>query len=94
MTNTNILSDEQLADYQENGFLVVRNVLSPDETVTLRRIVEEQAKCNAFAPSLEYPEPGKYTISGNTISAHPGLAPIAEHPTIVDCVESLLGERT
>ena len=50
MTNTNILSDEQLADYQENGFLVVRNVLSPDETVPLRRIVEEQAECNAYAP--------------------------------------------
>jgi ectoine hydroxylase-related dioxygenase (phytanoyl-CoA dioxygenase family) len=93
MTNSNILSDEQLADYQENGFLVVRNVLSPDETVPLRRIVEEQAECNAYAPSLKYPAPGKYTVSGNTISAHTGLAPIAEHPTIVDCVESLLGER-
>ena len=93
MTQAGVLGDEQIADYRENGFLVVRNVLPPSETNSLRRIVENQAECNAYAPSLEYPAPGKYTVSGNTISAHPGLAPIAEHPTIVDCVESLLGER-
>ncbi|MDE0504706.1 MAG: phytanoyl-CoA dioxygenase family protein, partial [Candidatus Poribacteria bacterium] len=92
MADTNVFSNEQLADYRENGFLIVRNVLSPDETVALREIAETQAECTAFPLSLEYPEPGKYTVSGNMMSAHPGLAPIAEHPTIVHCIESLLGE--
>ena len=93
MTQAGVLGNEQISDYRDNGFLVVRNVLPPSETNSLRRIVENQAECNAHAPSLEYPAPGKYTVSGNTISAHPGLAPIAEHPTIIDCVESLLGEQ-
>ena len=93
MTQVSVLSDVQIADYRENGFHVIRNVLSPGETLTLRKIVEEQAACNASAPSLEYPEPGKYTVSGNTMSAHPKLAPIAEHPTIVHCIECLLGEQ-
>ncbi len=93
MIQASVLSDAQISDYRENGFLIVRNVLPPDETATLRRIAEEQAECNSFAPSLEYPEPGKYTVSGNTMSADPGLAPIAEHPTIVNCIESLLGEQ-
>ena len=93
MTRASVFSDEQIADYRENGFLVVRNVLPSGETDTLRKIAEEQAECNASPSSLEYPEPGKYTVSGNTMSAHPGLAPIAEHPTIVHCIESLLGEQ-
>ena len=93
MTQVSVLSDVQIADYRENGFLVVRNVLPSGETDTLRKIAEEQAECNASPSSLEYPEPGKYTVSGNTMSAHPGLAPIAEHPTIVHCIESLLGEQ-
>ncbi len=93
MADTNVLSNEQISDYRENGFLVIRNVLSLDETVTLREIAEAQAECNAAESSLEYPEPGKYTVSGNTMSAHPKLAPIAEHPTIVHCIESLLGEQ-
>ena len=93
MTNTNVLGNEQISDYRDNGFLIVRDVLPPSETNTLRRIVENQAECNAHAPSLEYPAPGKYTVSGNAMSAHPGLAPIAEHPTIVNCIESLLGDQ-
>ena len=93
MANINVFTSEQIADYRENGFLIVRNVLSLDETVTLREIAEAQAECNAAESSLEYPEPGKYTVSGNTMSAHPKLAPIAEHPTIVNSIESLLGEQ-
>ena len=93
MSQVNALSDAQISDYRENGFLIVRNVLSPDESVTLRKIVEAQAECKAFSPSLDYPEPGKYTVSGNLMSAQPGLAPIAERPEIVNSVESLLGER-
>ena len=93
MANTNVFTNEQIADYRENGFLVVRNVLPPGETEAVRKIVEAQAEHTAFPLSLEYPEPGKYTVSGNTMSAHPKLAPIAEHPTIIRCIESLLGEQ-
>ena len=91
MTNTVALSDQQMADYHENGYLILRNVLSSDEAVDLRRIVQQRVQCNSYPPSLKYPEPGKYTISGNKM-AEPGLAAIAEHPTVVDAVECLLGQ--
>ena len=90
-SKTSALDDQQVADYRENGYLVIRDVLPSDETHELRRIVQEQARHNAYPPSLKYPEPGKYTISGNKISV-PGLAPIAEHPTVIDAVECLLGQ--
>ena len=91
MTNTQALTDQQIADYHENGYLIVCNVLSRDEADELRRIVQQQAQCNAYPPSLKYPEPAKYTINGNKM-AEPGLAPIAEHPTVVDALECLLGQ--
>ncbi len=91
MINTMALSDQQIADYHENGYAIVRNVLSPDEADELRRIVQQQAQSNAYPPSLKYPEPGKYTISGNKM-AESGLAPIAEHPAVVDAVECVLGQ--
>ena len=92
MISTGALSDQQIADYHENGYLIIRNVLAPDEAVELRCIVQEQARCDPYPPSLEYPEPAKYTISGNKM-AEPGLASIAEHPAVVDAVECALGQR-
>ena len=58
-SKTSALSDQQVADYRENGYLVIRDVLPSDETLELRRIVQEQARHNAYPPSLIYPEPGK-----------------------------------
>ena len=55
MADTNALSNEQISDYRENGYLIVRDVLPPDDTVALRRIVEAQAACKAFSPSLQLP---------------------------------------
>ena len=86
------LSEGQIAHYQENGYLILRNILSPDEAIELRRSVQEQALYNSYPPSLKYPDPGKYTISGNKM-AEPGLAAIAEHQAVVDAVEGLLGGR-
>ena len=90
--HTNALSNEQITDYNENGFLILRNVLSPNGTHKLRNLVEEHAPSDSY--SLNYPEPGKYTISGNKLGVHPGFAPIAEHPEIIDAVECLLGARS
>ncbi|MGA1198585.1 MAG: phytanoyl-CoA dioxygenase family protein, partial [Candidatus Latescibacterota bacterium] len=85
------IDDQQMADYHENGYLIVRNLLSSEEVETLRDIVKAQAKWNSYPPSLKYPTPGKYTISGNKM-AEPGLASIAEHPTVVQAVEAALGQ--
>jgi hypothetical protein len=90
--STAVFSDQQIADYHENGYLIVRNALSSGEADELRRIVQQQAQCNSYPASLKYPEPGKYTISGNKM-ADSELASICEHPAVVDAVECLLGQR-
>jgi len=89
--HTQALTDQQISDYQENGYLIIRDLLSSGETDDLFRAVQEQAIRSPYPASLTYPEPAKYTVSGNSLAA-PGLAPIAEHPTIVDAVECLLGQ--
>ena len=89
--NAPILNDQQIADFHENGYAIVRNVLSPDEADKFRRVVQQQARCNSYPASLNYPEPGKYTIAGNKM-AESSLASIAEHPTVVNAVECALGQ--
>ena len=89
-TFTPSLSRQQLADFHEEGYLIVRNALSAGEAADLRRVVREQALREAYPPRLSYPEPAKYTVSGNRM-AEPGLAAIAEHPAVVGAVESALG---
>ena len=91
MMMTSTLSEQQIADYHENGYLIVRNILSSDEADEWREVVRHHALIDAYPPTLKYPEPAKYTISGNKL-AEPGLAPIAEHPDVVDAVEGLLGQ--
>lgn len=89
--NTPALSKEQIDFYNENGYLIVRNVLSTDEADELRRIVQQEVKRDAYPSSLKYPEPAKYTVSGNRM-ADAGMASVVEHPTVVDTVEDLLGQ--
>ena len=88
---TRAISAQQLADYHEDGYLIVRNVLSEMETAELRRVVQREVQRDAYPSTLIYPEPAKYTVSGNRLAA-PGLAPIAEHPTVVSAVEAVLGQ--
>jgi ectoine hydroxylase len=83
------LDQEQQEYYRNNGYLIIRNVLSPSEVDELCRVLLEMAQREAYPPALKYPAPGKYTICGNQV-AQPQLAAIAEHPTIVHAVESLL----
>ena len=68
MINTPALSDQQIADYHDNGYLIVRNVLSRHEAIELRHIVQKQVECDPYPPSLKYPQPAKYTISGNKMA--------------------------
>ena len=88
---TSTLTNQQIADYRTNGYLIIRDVVSSQEASELRSIVQRMARAGAYPSSLQYPTPGKYTISGNRI-AEPGLSPIAEHPVVVDAVETILGQ--
>ena len=91
MMATASFSKQQIADFHEDGYLIVRNVLTAKEADELRRVVQQEVKRDAYPSSLKYPEPAKYTVSGNRI-AEPGLTSIAEHPTVLGAVEAALGQ--
>jgi len=89
--NTQIgISAEEIANYRENGYHIIRGVLPSEDTAEYLRLVENYVRTDRHEKDRNYPEPAKYTVGGNTM-AKPGLASIAEHPTVVDGVESLLG---
>ena len=88
----NGISAKEIAQYWDNGYHIVRGVLTADEIVEYRRLVRFHVRINAYEIKRKYPEPGKYTVGGNTM-AEPGLASIVEYPAIVNSVECLLGER-
>ncbi|MBK35353.1 MAG: hypothetical protein CME26_07470 [Gemmatimonadetes bacterium] len=77
--------------YHENGYHIIRDVLSRDEASAYRDHVIEEVKRDAFPAKLKYPEPAKYTVSGNRM-ADPEMSTIVDHPVIVDAVEALLGQ--
>ena len=85
------LSEQQIADYHEDGYVILRNILSAKEANELRRVVQKEVKRDAYPSTLKYPEAAKYTVSGNRL-ADPGLTTIAEHPTVIGAVESALGQ--
>ena len=85
------LTQQQIADYHADGYIIVRNILSAKEVNELRRTVKQEVKRDAYPSTLKYPQPAKYTVSGNRLAA-PGLTAIAEHPTVVGAVESVLGQ--
>ena len=91
ITITPSLTEQQIADYHEDGYLIVRNVLSRKEADELRRTVQQEVIRDAYPSTLKYPQPAKYTVSGNRL-AEPGLTAIAEHPTVIGAVESVLGQ--
>ena len=90
-TITSSLTEQQIAGYREDGYTIVRNVLSAKEADELRRVVQQQVMREAYPSTLKYPQPAKYTVSGNRL-AEPGLTAIAEHSTVVSTVESVLGQ--
>ena len=90
-TITPSLTEQQITDYHEDGYIIVRNILSAKETDELRCVVQQEVKRDAYPSTLKYPQPAKYTVSGNRL-ADPGLTAIAEHPTVVGAVESVLGQ--
>ena len=85
------LTNEQHAQYERDGFLVLRGVLQDEELARLDQGIERHVPCHAYAPGKIYPESAKYTLS-RQIAADPDLAYIVEHPTVVGAVEQILGQ--
>ena len=92
IAHTAALTDDQLAQYRENGFLILRQVFSDEETAVIgagiRNSVErsdlETRKKPYPAPATTFHVDGRYILE-------PGLSYIATHPQMVGGAEALLG---
>ena len=54
------ITKAEIEAYRENGYHIIRGVLSADEASAYREHVREEVKRDAFPSKLKYPEPAKY----------------------------------
>jgi phytanoyl-CoA hydroxylase len=99
-TNEMTLKPEQVAQYREDGFLIVQNLLSPEEVEALGQRIDD-----ACAGRVEFPdtdmewEPGaprtrdmKYIRKINNGVFHDEVfRSLAAHPQILDVAEAMIG---
>lgn len=86
-----MLTSQQIAQYERDGFLVLRAQFDDVEIATFERAYPKQAWHTSGPPGKTYPEPARYTLARSCM-ADPDLAAIAEHPRVLDPVATLLGE--
>ena len=84
-----MFSKEQIAQYQRDGFLILRNQFSEDELQKLDRASDQHTPLDSHAPGLTFPDPGRYTLAKSSW-ADPTFVYFAEHRTIVDGARTLL----
>ncbi|MAE64050.1 MAG: hypothetical protein CMJ18_07220 [Phycisphaeraceae bacterium] len=85
-------SSDQIASYQENGFLVVRGLFDALQLERFDRAILRRVRMPDCTSNREgvYPHPAKYTVAHEGL-LDPGLAEVACSPVILDGAETLLG---
>ena len=88
-----MLTEAQLSEYTEQGFLILRGAIDDHDIQRLERGVANNPPLDGtldpYAP--EYPAPGRYTLATQS-PRDPDLAFIIEHETIVSSVRSILDD--
>ncbi|MCP5026615.1 MAG: phytanoyl-CoA dioxygenase family protein [Actinomycetia bacterium] len=94
MLDSMVLSAEQIADYENDGFLVLRGQI-PEADIARLEVAFARNPPNdgtlGDAAGLTYPEPGRYTLAVNALK-DPDFGFIAEHPGVVGPARTLLGD--
>lgn len=88
------MTPEQRYTFDLDGFLHVRNVLSPDELREAKQAA--YAYTDAVASGEPLPDgfathPG--AVLGNGFAFHPSLAHLAVHPTVLPIIRELCGGK-
>jgi hypothetical protein len=87
-----MLSPEQIASYQQHGYLLLKGAVSDADIERLERgLARNPPLDGTLAGTQNYPEPGRYTLATNSLK-DPDLAFIVEHPTIVGAAAELLDD--
>ncbi|MGH1488813.1 MAG: phytanoyl-CoA dioxygenase family protein [Acidimicrobiales bacterium] len=91
-TTSATLSPEQLADYQRDGYLILKGRIPETDIQRFEAALDRNPPLDAtLDPNAgNFPEPGRYTLAMNCLK-DPDLAYLAEHPGIVPTVADVLG---
>ena len=86
-----MLTDHQRADYERDGFLLLKGAISEEEVRRLERGLARNPPLDGTLTddTPNYPAPGRYTLANNSLK-DADLAFIVEHPTIVSAAGELL----
>ena len=86
-----MLTEQQLAQYNKDGFLVLRGAISENDIKRLERGVANNPPLDGtLDPNApQFPDPGRYTLA-TQCARDPDLAFIIEHETIVGAVTDAL----
>ncbi len=91
------LSDEQVARFDADGFVVVPDLFSADEIATVRDVIDEfEVEADNFLKTQQdgrvmIAESGAITFSAHLVSRSPTLADFARHPSLVGICADLVG---
>jgi hypothetical protein len=86
-----MLTPEQIALYEEQGFLLLRKAIDDESLERFDAGVARHPPCDGNTGAKVYPEPGRYTLA-KSCAQDPELAFLAEHPTVVNGARELLGD--
>lgn len=83
-------------DFEENGFYVLRGVLTEHEVDELAKPIRAAFSAgdyDTFKEGAAYPLPGIHSMGPRVLEEHPEIADLSlAHPKIVEAVETLFGE--
>ncbi len=87
-----MFTDEQIEQYETQGFLVLRRQFSEPELQRLDEVAVRFPPLDDGKPVATYPAPGRYTLAKSSW-ADPAFVYFAEHPVIVNGAKSLLRDE-
>ena len=86
-----MLTPEQIAQYQEQGFLLLRKAIDEASLQRFDTALARHPPIDGNTGAKVYPEPARYTLA-KSCAEDPDLAFIAEYPAIVKGARDLLAD--
>lgn len=84
------LTAEQLADYQRDGFVILRGAIDPADLDRFAAAALRHPPNDQDVPGQEWPGPGRFTLARNAME-DPDLAFLMARPEVTEPMRSVLG---
>lgn len=95
-----MITDEQLASFKQDGYLVIHDLLAPDEVANLKRWTQEvhgwkPTTTSEFMPYEETNAHGEKVLRSteNYVDSHAGLDGLLRSEKLLSVLEQLAGEK-